>query len=157
MQTILVPVDFSPSTDAVLTAVGCLARLTPSRIILVHAFQSAPILDPYANVVQQAALESEYEARTKLERLSVGLENDNFEATAHLLLGAPGPSIVAEAERQGAHWIVLGSQGHGALRHLLVGSTTQHVIKHATCPVLVIPPHCRTLPEPAASAAASQN
>jgi nucleotide-binding universal stress UspA family protein len=155
MQTILAPVDFSAATDAVLTAAVYLARLSPSRIVLVHAFQPPPIVDPFANVVGQAAADAEYESRTKLERLAADLEYDGVKAETQLLFGPPGATVVAEAGRLGAHWIVLGSQGHGALRHLLVGSTTVHVLKHAACPVLVIPQNCAALPEPAPGAAVS--
>ena len=36
--------------------------------------------------------------------------------------------------------IVMSSHGHGALAQLLMGSTVSHVVPHAGCPVLVIPP-----------------
>jgi nucleotide-binding universal stress UspA family protein len=38
-----------------------------------------------------------------------------------------------------AELIVLGSHGHGAAHDALVGSTSQHVIRHATCPVVILP------------------
>lgn len=38
-----------------------------------------------------------------------------------------------------AELLVLGSHGHGAIHNTLVGSTSQHVIRHATCPVVVLP------------------
>jgi nucleotide-binding universal stress UspA family protein len=38
-----------------------------------------------------------------------------------------------------AELLVLGSHGHGAIHGTLVGSTSQHVIRHATCPVVILP------------------
>jgi len=38
-----------------------------------------------------------------------------------------------------AELLVLGSHGHGAIHDVLVGSTSQHVIRHAPCPVVVLP------------------
>lgn len=38
-----------------------------------------------------------------------------------------------------AELLVLGSHGHGAIHDTLVGSTSQHVIRHATCPVVILP------------------
>jgi nucleotide-binding universal stress UspA family protein len=38
-----------------------------------------------------------------------------------------------------AELLVLGSHGHGAIHDTLVGSTSRHVIRHATCPVVVLP------------------
>jgi nucleotide-binding universal stress UspA family protein len=38
-----------------------------------------------------------------------------------------------------AELLVLGSHGHGAIHGTLVGSTSQHVIRHALCPVVILP------------------
>jgi nucleotide-binding universal stress UspA family protein len=38
-----------------------------------------------------------------------------------------------------ADLLVLGSHGHSAIHDTLVGSTSQHVIRHATCPVVILP------------------
>jgi len=35
--------------------------------------------------------------------------------------------------------ILLGSHGHGALYHLLIGSVSEGVIRKASCPVIIIP------------------
>jgi len=40
---------------------------------------------------------------------------------------------------QPAGWV--GSHGHGAIHDLLVGSTTKGIIRLATCPILLVPPH----------------
>ena len=44
------------------------------------------------------------------------------------------------AEKQAADLIVIGSHGHTGLMHLLLGSTAEHVVRHAHCPVLVVKP-----------------
>lgn len=53
--------------------------------------------------------------------------------------GAPAECIVAEARRISADYIVMGSHGHTALYDALVGSITGWVLKHAPCPVVVVP------------------
>ena len=47
--------------------------------------------------------------------------------------------ILQEAKKLDASLIVMGSHGHGALYHLLVGSVTEGVLKGTACPVLVVP------------------
>lgn len=42
-----------------------------------------------------------------------------------------------------AELLVLGSHGHGMVHDRLVGSTTQRVIQHAPCPVVVVPTTAR--------------
>jgi nucleotide-binding universal stress UspA family protein len=51
--------------------------------------------------------------------------------------GRPSEQVCAAAED--ADLIVLGSHGRGAVHGALVGSTSQHVIRHAPCPVVVLP------------------
>ena len=58
--------------------------------------------------------------------------------TLHLI-GPIVPAILAEAGRQNAGMIVLGSHGHGAIYTILVGSVAEGVIRHAKIPVLVVP------------------
>lgn len=54
--------------------------------------------------------------------------------------GEPGESIVAAAEAEGAEMIVVGSHGRAAVGRLLMGSVSEYVVRHATCPVLVVRP-----------------
>lgn len=52
--------------------------------------------------------------------------------------GEPGESIVAAAEAERADLIVVGSHGRGAVGRFLIGSVSDHVVRHAPCPVLVV-------------------
>jgi nucleotide-binding universal stress UspA family protein len=51
----------------------------------------------------------------------------------------PVPALL-EAARRGAGLLVVGAQGHGAAHNLMVGSVSQHVARHAPCPVVVVRP-----------------
>jgi nucleotide-binding universal stress UspA family protein len=50
--------------------------------------------------------------------------------------GHPAQQLVAAAE--GADLVVVGSRGHGGFVGMLLGSVSQHVAAHASCPVLVV-------------------
>lgn len=52
--------------------------------------------------------------------------------------GEPGPAIVDAAESEGADLIVVGSHGRGRVGRFLIGSVSDHVIRHATAPVLIV-------------------
>jgi len=52
--------------------------------------------------------------------------------------GEPGESIVDAAEAERADLIVVGSHGRGAVGRFLIGSVSDHVVRHAPCPVLVV-------------------
>jgi nucleotide-binding universal stress UspA family protein len=57
-----------------------------------------------------------------------------------LVSRADRPGDVLCEESDGASLLVVGSRGHGALGSLLLGSVSNHVVHHATCPIVVIPP-----------------
>jgi len=55
-----------------------------------------------------------------------------------LVEGDAVPSILREAEEQGADLIVMGMHGRTGLNRLLMGSTAEHVVRRASCPVLTV-------------------
>ncbi|MGB0686242.1 MAG: universal stress protein, partial [Planctomycetota bacterium] len=62
------------------------------------------------------------------------------EAEGHMVQGATVDTIVAEAEGRGADLVVAGTRGLGKLAQLLVGSTTDGLLKRLSVPLLVVPP-----------------
>ena len=54
--------------------------------------------------------------------------------------GDPGESIVSAAEAENVDLVVVGTHGRGAIGRLLLGSVSEHVVRNAPCPVLVIRP-----------------
>lgn len=53
---------------------------------------------------------------------------------------APGPYIVATAEKKEAKLVVMGSRGQGMLRRTFLGSVSDYVLHHSHMPVCVVPP-----------------
>jgi nucleotide-binding universal stress UspA family protein len=52
--------------------------------------------------------------------------------------GDPGESIVDAAQSEGADLVVVGSHGRGSMSRFLIGSVSDHVVRNAPCPVLVV-------------------
>jgi nucleotide-binding universal stress UspA family protein len=52
--------------------------------------------------------------------------------------GSPGEAIVEVARNEQVDLVVVGSHGRGAVGRFLVGSVSEHVVRHAPCPVLVV-------------------
>jgi nucleotide-binding universal stress UspA family protein len=78
-------------------------------------------------------------------------EHDDPRLTAELLQGSPPEALCAASGD--AQLLVLGSHGHGRLLDAVLGSVAQYCVRHAVCPVVVIP---RQLAEPPASDGAAE-
>lgn len=77
-------------------------------------------------------------AEQSLGRLKEMLNGNAWEQ--FLPKGHPVEEILNVAESWEADLIVMGTHGHTGLVHLIMGSTAEEVIKHARCPVMVVPP-----------------
>lgn len=59
--------------------------------------------------------------------------------------GDPGDMIVEAAEAEHADMVLVGSHGRGAVGRLFLGSVSEHVVRNAHCPVLVVRPRDATI------------
>ena len=132
---IVVPVDFSLESDhAVATAIELAGNA--AHVTVVHVAAPIIIVEPvviYDTISDEArrrdlgaALLKHYSAQ-----LYQGL---NFE----VCIGDPGSEIVRTATDLKAGLIVMPSHGRTGLKHLLLGSVAERVVRTATCPVLVL-------------------
>jgi nucleotide-binding universal stress UspA family protein len=99
------------------------------------ASESAPAIENIGEIIAVA----EASAEKNLERLRTRLAKAGVPSDTRQSTGAPVANILKEAGELKAHYIVMGSHGHTAFYDLLVGSTTQGVLKKAPCPVLIVP------------------
>lgn len=142
MKNILVPVDLSNVTDRVVEHARRLAQVTGSRLVLLHVAAAEPEFigfEPGPPSVREAEARHLAAEHRQVQDLRRRLEGAGLQVTALLVQGYPVEKILQEAARVQAELVVMGSHGHGALHHLLVGSVTEGVLRKATCPVVVVP------------------
>ena len=65
---------------------------------------------------------------------------DLTDAPTTVLTGDPAAAICEHAEEVGAAAIVIGSRGNSGLKRAVLGSVSDHVLRHAPCPVIVTHP-----------------
>lgn len=75
-----------------------------------------------------------------LEPIVARLSAAGLQAESFVRDGNPSEIILKEAKSWPADLIVIGSHSHSAITDLLHGDTTAKVVKHAPCPVEVVPP-----------------
>ena len=142
MRNILVAVDFSDVTPALVQVSGEIARAMGAELCLVHAAAPDPDFVGYEagpeSVRKNVArgIHGEHEAIRELENR---LREGGLSVKSMLVRGPAAEKVLAESDRLKADLIVIGSHGHGALRHLLMGSVGEGVLRKARCPVLVVP------------------
>lgn len=142
MKTILVPIDFSAVTGQVVRVACEMARLTGSRLVLLHVIPPASAFDVYglgSEIIMETTLASEKIAARRLLGLARRCRRKVPVVRTIQQTGPVMPVILAKAKELKPLYLVLGSHGHGAMFDLLAGSTTQGVLRRARVPVLVVP------------------
>jgi nucleotide-binding universal stress UspA family protein len=142
MKTLLVAVDSSGVSDAVVAEAQNLARNANGRIMLLTVVQPPVITSEYAPMIDnyEAITEAgEKAAQKRLLQLKAVLESGGIATETVQLTGSPVAQILQQAETHAADYIVMGSHGHTALYDLLVGSTTHGVLLRSKCPVVIVP------------------
>ena len=80
-------------------------------------------------------------AHEALDRTIAALGDVGAPVTPVAESGDIGPALCAVAQERGVDVMVVGSRGHGAIRRVLLGSVSTHVVNNAPCPVVVLREH----------------
>ena len=139
LKRILVPIDFSPASIKALKYAVPLAEQFGASICLVHVVEQASFANDLQNVplaVPDEKLASI--AKEHLISLSKKVIKKLIPVFPHTRIGKPFVEIATLAQTQNIDLIVIATHGHTGLKHALLGSTTEKVVRHAPCPVLVV-------------------
>jgi len=141
IQRILVPLDFSDTGRKALLYAVPFAAAFAAEVVLMHVVQPYTVsaelgyIPPELAVSQQ---ELENQAREELELLCHREMSGDTLAQVKVCVGAPWQEIVVAAGEINADLIILSTHGRTGLKHVLLGSVTERVVRHAPCPVLVV-------------------
>jgi nucleotide-binding universal stress UspA family protein len=135
-QHILIPLENSPSDEAILRHIRGLARLTGGRLTLLH------VADGFmARNQEQLGLDESDEMRIDrayLEQRRAELAQEGFTVDAILACGEPADHILTVAERENCDLIAMSTHGHRLLGDLLLGSVASQVRHRTDVPVLLV-------------------
>ena len=142
-SVILFCTDFSDNArKAFAYAVDAAARRPGTTLHLLHVLPEpdAQFWKPYIyeldHDVDQKARDT-FDQRVASEYTPHIPPGVKFQATFRI--GKAAVEIIRYAEEIHATFLVLGRQGRGALHSFFFGTTAEKVVRHAQCPVLVIP------------------
>lgn len=140
IHKILVPTDFSDSSKlAVRYAVG-VAEAMGAQLMLAHVAEAPFDYAAYGLAPETVARIRGDVRKTIDEQLeAIRVENGcGDDCTLHVLEGTPSFEIVALAKRESADLIVIATRGQSGIKHLVLGSTAERVVRMAECPVLTV-------------------
>jgi universal stress protein A len=135
IRSILVPIDFSPASKRALQYAGLFAQQFGTKIHLIHVCENyayaadvdfGAVLPPLAQTVAARKKELAKFARKFVDTRNLG--------KIVVRPGRPFEEIVKFAKQ--VDLVIIATHGYTGFRHLLLGSTTEKVVRYATCPVL---------------------
>ena len=141
-RKILVPVDFSDSSRLGLEYAVRVARAFRAHLILFHSvFVHAFVLSDTdtARAVPNLISEQQDYAKDEMEKLRQWTAKKDLEVETRIAVGFPVETIGDYVVKQDVDLIITSTHGQSGLRRAITGSTAEHLVRHATCPVLVVP------------------
>jgi nucleotide-binding universal stress UspA family protein len=144
INTILAPVDFSECSRAGLAYAIQFADQFAASIVVLHVVDFGPTLtaDGYAmydltKYREMACADAEWQMRQFVRSAKFG--GVKFKT---VIVAAPSVMGICEvARKEEADVIITATHGRTGFKHVLIGSTAEVVVRHAPCPVLVVPSH----------------
>jgi universal stress protein A len=141
-NVIVLPIDFSELSQAALPWARRMAAVLDAEIHCVYTVEPPHIysaLDMVPAIPLPTTDELGENAASQLnEFASTHLGGLEPAAKTCVLTGNPADQIVSYAEETGAEMIIMTTHGYSGLEHVVLGSTTESVLRHAKCPVLSV-------------------
>jgi len=141
MKKVLIPIDFSISSEHASKLASKIARITKSEVHLLHIIE---LPQGFLNISSRSNLSVPenmlYIEKTKemLFNYEVEFFSKNKNVIRSILFDKPSEGILRYNEKINADLIIMGSIGHTKIEELLIGSNTEKVIQTSKTPVLIV-------------------
>ena len=137
IKKILVAYDFSESATVALDEAIVLAHRFSASLALIHVVPFDAVSQLVNVIPHLDDVESHIRRNVEAEFSKVLGSRTSQAVAPHIRIGKPEHEIVSFAESGGYDLLLVGTHGHGGIRHFLLGSVAERVLRHARLPVLV--------------------
>lgn len=140
IRRILVPVDFSAPSDNATEYALWLAKELGAELELMHSY-SLPVYalpDGGVMVGPEYAARVSSAAQDSLDASVARYSGQGVTVRAHLTEGIPHEEVARLVEELDAQMVVMGTHGRAGMRHLLLGSVAERVVRTSKVPVLTV-------------------
>ena len=143
MQTILIPTDLRPDTDIALSVAADIARQNGASLVLMHSVVQPMRPLVYTGTISTApddVVRRFYDARAEAEKAMASLVTAEKYSDVSItqVLVENGEGLIDEVTNHKADLIVMHTRGSSGWEQYLLGSNAEDIVRHATCPVLVV-------------------
>lgn len=138
IKKILVPIDFSASSDQAVDYAAMIAKAFKANIVLLHVAEAIPHDVPETPIVVKGWPTLHKIEQARLNEVRKKLIAKGLAVKAHLIQGFPYRKIVEKAAKEKANLIVMGTHGRRGVDHFLLGSVAEKVVRLAGCPVVTV-------------------
>lgn len=138
-KKILVPIDGSARANAAVEYAMGIARLSGAEITLCHVIPSFPYGDQLGGAYQQV-IHKELQAKGEdaVKKILDNFLPAGVSLGTKILWGNPAQQICAECKEGHYDLIVMGRRGLDENMDYVMGSVSNRVVRHASCPVLIV-------------------
>jgi universal stress protein A len=144
LKRIVVPIDFSACSRKALQYAIPFAEQFQASLTLLYVVQVNYAVGELGAIdVSMLEVEMRQQASQRLAELVRDEVRQRVPAEAIVRTGRPVMEIVSAARDLEADLIILSTHGYTGLKHVLLGSTAENVLRHAPCPVLAVREHER--------------
>jgi nucleotide-binding universal stress UspA family protein len=136
VRRILLATDLSSASEAATDQALQLARDLRAELLVVSVIDPSPAL----GAVPAVARMDQRRAARELAAQTIVVKGRRSGVSVRFLVweGEPGPAIIEAAVAETADLLVVGTHGRGRFERLVLGSVSDHVVRHAPCPVLIV-------------------
>jgi nucleotide-binding universal stress UspA family protein len=144
-KRIIVPIDFSDWSRKALEYAVATARAHSSKLTILHVYEGS-FVEPYVNAANseeeanEIMKEIERVNETKYDEFLKTVDLSGVEYEKLLKKGIPETEIVDIAMEKQANLIVMGTHGRSGIKHILIGSTAEEVVRAVHCDIIIVKP-----------------
>jgi len=140
---IVVPTDFSDASLAIMDWVKKIATEQKAEVHCITVVHQPMIYMPMmAGAATTPIPTTDQLSQLSQDSLRIFIEKHMHDLGTkpieHVVVGRPANEIVAYAANIDADMIIIATRGHSPIAHTLLGSTTEAVVRSASCPVLAV-------------------
>jgi nucleotide-binding universal stress UspA family protein len=148
-KRILCPVDFDGHSDDALKEAAALALNGGGTMHVLHVLRINPLVDQGAGEGFAAAelYESQVSFAQKQIEQILGHPPPEVKREGSTAIGEPGDRILEAATSLNADIIVMATHGRRGIRHFVLGSIAERVVRESKIPVLVVRPSANKPPQ----------